>query len=139
MDVLFHPDFDRWLNRLADTVPATHGEVLALIEALRQHGTELADPYSHRVVIATYWIRALRRTPATPVTPEATGPPIIRILYAICHRGSELVAVVLFGGDKTDLQSRWYPPHVRTAEERLIRYCGMKNLRPCPNPREESG
>jgi hypothetical protein len=56
-------------------------------------------------------MHALRRTPPSATTPYADRPPVLRVLYAYCRRPSgELVAVVLIGGDKTDLGNRWYPP-----------------------------
>lgn len=62
----------------------------------------------------------------TKEVPYATGPPVIRVLYGFVTAGSELRAVVLLGGDKTVLRSRWYPPAVAEAERRLVDLSGRK-------------
>jgi hypothetical protein len=52
-------------------------------------------------------MHALRRTPPTSVTPYATEPPVLRVLYAFCAEGgSGEVAVARLGGDKAILGTR---------------------------------
>jgi hypothetical protein len=47
---------------------------------------------------------------------------VLRVLYGFCRAGAHEMAVVLVGGDKTTLGSRWYPPHVAEAQLRLDQY-----------------
>lgn len=124
MEVVWHPLFGRWFHALLEATEEAAGDVMALLTALENHGTALGDPESHPVVTSQCRLRALRRTPPTTVTPHATRPPVIRVLYGFASNGSELEAVVLHGGDKTTLGSRWYPPAVLEAERRLVTYCG---------------
>lgn len=45
---------------------------------------------------------------------------MIRILYGfVAPAREELRAVVLLGGDKTNLGNRWYPTNLAEAERRL--------------------
>ena len=100
---------------------------MALLTALEEHGRGLDDERrdeSHPVVTSRYDLHALRRTPPSEAAPYATGPPVLRILYAVCRStaGTE-VAVVLLGGDKTALGNNWYPVNRTEAESRLDNYC----------------
>lgn len=127
MEVRYHPLFERWLAELADADEEIFGEVMALLTALEQHGRELDDERreeSHPVVTSRYDMHALRRTPPSEATPYAEGPPVLRILYAICRTsdGGE-VAVDMLGGDKTVLGNSWYPVNLHEAEARLDSYC----------------
>ncbi len=127
MDVRYHPLFERWLTELADADEEIFGEVMALLTALEEHGRALDDETqeeSHPVVTSRYDMHALRRTPPSQAAPYATGPPVLRLLYAICSAsdGTE-VAVALLGGDKTTLGNFWYPPNVTEAQHRLDQYC----------------
>lgn len=131
VEVLLYPDVDRWLTKVEQYDLDVFGEVLALIDALQSMGRELSDPESHPAVTSKFDMHALRRTPPSSAAPYADGPPIIRILYAFCRRASgEPVAIVLVGGDKTDLGNRWYPPNIVEAERRLLIYAGQHNLTP---------
>jgi hypothetical protein len=104
VDIVLYPAFVTWLNQVLEVDPEVHIDVLMLIEALRVYGRELSDPESHPVVTSRFDLRALRRTPASPAAPSATGPPVLRILYAFCRtEEGEVIAAVLIGGDKTDL------------------------------------
>lgn len=106
------------------------GEVQALIDALGRHGRDLGDPESHPVVTSTLGLRALRRTPPTNVTPHAERPPVIRILYGFVRPATgEVRAVLLLGGDKTQLGNRWYPANLAEAERRLTVLAGQRNWR----------
>jgi len=127
VEVRYHPLFERWLAELADADEEIFGEVMALLSALEQHGRELDDERreeSHPVVTSRYDMHALRRTPPSEAAPFAVGPPVLRILYAICRTadGGE-VAVTLLGGDKTALGNNWYPVNLNEAEARLDNYC----------------
>jgi len=123
----YHPLFERWLIELADADEGIFGEVMALLTALEEHGRELDDERweeSHPVVTSRYDIHALRRTPPSEAAPFAVGPPVLRILYAICRNAAGVeVAVVLLGGDKTALGNHWYPVNLNEAEARLDNYC----------------
>ena len=125
------PAVDPWLTKVADFNLDVYAEILALVDAIRRFGRELTDPESHPVVTSKFDMHALRRTPPSNTAPFADSPPVIRILYAFCR--NELgthVAVVLLGGDKTDLGNRWYPPNIAEAERRLLIYGGQKQLKP---------
>ena len=124
--VVLDPRFKDWLEELATADHEIFAEVVALINAIDEHG-RLGDPHSHPVVTSRFDLHALRRTPATDLTPYATGPPVIRILYAYAMNKNETVAVVLLGGDKTDMQNNWYPANINTAEHRLEQWCRNNN------------
>jgi hypothetical protein len=127
VEVRYHPLFERWLAELADTDEEVFGEVMALLTALESHGRDLDDESreeSHPVVTSRYDMHTLRRTPPSEAAPYAVGPPVLRILYAICRTfGRAEVAVVLLGGDKTALGNNWYPVNLNEAEARLDSYC----------------
>lgn len=126
MELVYHPLFDRWYELLLKADIEVAGDVMALFTALEEHGLDLGDPESHPVVTSTLGLRALRRTPPTDVTPYATDPPVLRVLYGFAAPPKGRVrAVVLFGGDKTELRSRWYPSATAEAERRLVGWCGQ--------------
>lgn len=131
VEVFLHPLFDGWLRSLSgentdDGVDwwEVRADIAALLMALETHGRDLGDPECHEVVSTRFDMGALRRTPPTSTTPYAEGPPVLRVLFAFVagDEGAE-AAVVLIGGDKTELGNRWYPPHVARAEERLGQWC----------------
>jgi hypothetical protein len=115
------------LAELANGDEEVFGEVMALLTALEEHGRALGDAgreESHPVVSSRFDMHALRRTPPSEVAPFATELPVLRVPYGICRRnqgGEE--AVILLGGDKTQLGSTWYPPNIAEAEQRLEQYC----------------
>ena len=127
MEIRYHPLFERWLAELAEADEEIFGEVMALLTALEDHGRDLDDENreeSHPIVTSRYDMHALRRTPPSEAAPYAVGPPVLRILYAICRMASgDERAVVLLGGDKTALGSHWYPANLNEAEARLDSYC----------------
>ena len=131
VEVFFHPLFDGWLRSLSggdidDGVDwwEVRADIAALLMALESHGRDLGDPECPEVVSTRFDMGALRRTPPTSTTPYAEGPPVLRILFAfVANDEGEEAAVVLVGGDKTELGNRWYPPHVTRAEERLEQWC----------------
>lgn len=125
--VSFEPRFQDWLGRLSEANIEVFGEVMALITSLEEYGRQLGDPYSHPLVSSAYDLHALRRTPPTEVTPYATGKPVLRIIYGYAISPTELVAVLLVGGDKAALGNHWYPPNITTAEERLRQWCRHNN------------
>ena len=131
MEVVFYPNVDSWLATVEALDFDIYAEILALIDAVQTFGRVLGDPESHPVVTSKFDMHALRRTPPSTATPYADGPPVIRVLYAFCRRASgEQVAVVLIGGDKTNLGNRWYPPNIAEAERRLLIYSGQHHLTP---------
>ena len=131
MEVVLYPDVDRWLTRVAQFDLDVYAEIVALIDALQTYGRHLGDPESHPAVTSPFDMHALRRTPPSATTPYADGPPVIRILYAFCRRRSgDQVALVLLGGDKTELGNRWYPPNIAEAQRRLLIHAGQHRLTP---------
>jgi hypothetical protein len=56
--------------------------------------------------------------------PSGACPPAV-----VAQRGGQVagrtgeVAVILLGGDKTELGNRWYPANLNEAEHRLDQYC----------------
>jgi hypothetical protein len=131
VDLFLHPLFDRWLESLVGGEEGggadwwqVRGEIAALLNALETHGRSLGDPECHEVVSARYDIHALRRTPRTDTTPFADAPPVLRILFGFVVDDTGLeAAVVLLGGDKTELGNRWYPPNLQHAQDRLDQWC----------------
>ena len=127
MQIRYHPLFERWLVELAEADEEIFGEVMALLTAVEEHGRDLDDENreeSHPVVTSRYDMHALRRTPPSEATPYAVGPPVLRILYAICRTAAgDERAVVLLGGDKTTLGNHWYPVNLNEAQARLESYC----------------
>ncbi len=127
MEIRYHPLFERWLMELAETDEEIFGEVMALLTALEEHGRDLDDENreeSHPVVTSRYDMHALRRTPPSESAPYAVGPPVLRILHAICRTDSGVEqAIVLLGGDKTTLGNHWYPANLNEAQARLDNYC----------------
>ena len=131
VEVVLYPAVDAWLTKVEVIDLDVYAEILALIDAIQQFGRELSDPESHPVVTAKFDMHALRRTPPSTTAPYADGPPVIRVLYAFCRSAAGTqVAVVLLGGDKTDLGNRWYPPNIAEAERRLLIYAGQHQLTP---------
>lgn len=130
LDVRLHPSFQGWLQSLVETDSGSvdwHevlGEVMTLIAALENFGRDLAGPETHPVVTARYDLHALRRVPATSVTPDAGQPPVLRILYCFLReRNGGEIAIVLLGGDKTKQGSDWYPANVSLAQRRADEWC----------------
>ncbi len=121
-----------WLEDLSKQCEMTDrldifGEVMALISVLEEEGTELGDPESHPVVTSKYWMHALRRTPPSTSTPLATGPPILRLLYCYCEdENGQTIALLVVGGNKTNLGNSWYPPHRDLAEKLTRQWCDQK-------------
>ena len=130
MEVVYHPYFLEWFEELVNVDIEVAGEIQALIDALAVHGRELGDPESHPVVTSRLGLRALRRTPPTRVTPYAEGPPVIRLFYGfVAPDRGDVRAVLLLGGDKTDLGNRWYPTNLAEAERRLTIFAGRQHWR----------
>jgi len=130
VEIIYQKDFVSWWMDTANTDVEVAGDIQALIDALERHGKALGDPESHPVAMSKQGLRALRRTPPTDVTPYAVGPPVIRVLYGFVDKGGgQLAAVLLLGGDKTSLQSDWYPLNVAEAERRLMILAGQKAWR----------
>jgi len=132
VDLSYHPLFIAWLTSLMEVSLEVGGEVQALLDALERHGQALGDPEAHAVVTSKLGLRALRRTPATDVTPYADRPPVLRVLYGFARpQRASIQAVILLGGDKTELGSRWYPPAVAEAESRLITFANRRRWDIC--------
>lgn len=136
MDVVVYPAFSTWLDQLLEADPDVHVDVVMLIEALRIYGRALSDPESHPVVTSRFDLHALRRTPPSVAAPSATGPPVLRVLYAFCRTSEgEIIAAILIGGDKTELGNRWYPSNLAEAERRLTILCGQRRFTPTKRSR----
>ncbi len=130
VEVVYHPYFLEWFEELVDVDVEVAGDIQALIDALAVHGRSLGDPESHPVVTSRLGLRSLRRTPPTSVTPDAEGPPVIRVLLGfVAPVREELRAVLLLGGDKTDLGIRWYPTNLAEAERRLTVFAAQQGWR----------
>jgi len=128
VELEYHSEFLRWFEELVEEDIEVAGEVQALIDALGRYGRDLGDPESHPVVTSGLGLRALRRTPPTNVTPHAQQPPVIRILYGFVRSATgDVRAVLLLGGDKTELGSRWYPANLAEAERRLMVLAGQRS------------
>jgi hypothetical protein len=128
--VAYHPYFLEWFEESVNVDVEVAGEIQALIDAVASHGRDLGDPESHPVVTSRLGLRALRRTPPTSVTFSADGPPVIRVLYGfVAPARGELRAVLLLGGDKTDLGNRWYPTNLAEAERRLTVFAAQQGWR----------
>jgi hypothetical protein len=95
VELAYHPLFTTWLEEVAEETPTIAAEIQALIDSLEAHGFDLGDPESHPVVTSRLGLRVLRRTPPTPATPDAKDPP-----------RSQIRAVLLIGGDKTEAERR---------------------------------
>lgn len=126
--VEFHPEFAEQLENLCADEENLEiaGEILALIDALEQHGHDIEgsewEMPSHPIVRSRLVMFALRRTPPTNYTPYAEKPPVIRIPYVwfFDHTTREHVAVVMLMGDKTEDGNEWYPSKVERIENTLI-------------------
>jgi hypothetical protein len=130
VEIVYQKDFVSWWMDLVNSDVEVAGDIQALIDALERHGKALGDPESHPVASSKQGLRALRRTPPTNVTPYADGPPVLRVLYGIVDKGGgQLAAVLLVGGDKTMLQSDWYPKNVAEADRRLTILAGQNAWR----------
>lgn len=91
VEICYHPLFRQWLVELAEADEEIFGEVMALLTALEQHGRDLHHEdreETHPVVTSRCDMHALRRTPPSEAAPYAMGPPVLRILYAICRTDS---------------------------------------------------
>ena len=135
MEIRYEPGFDLWLNQLAqdEAHHDVYADIAALLSALETYGHDLIEPES-KPIAQSRFLHELRRTPPSDAAPFADQPPVIRILYAFCRTSTgETIAVVLFGGDKTDLGNAWYPPSIMNAETRLTSRCGRDKLTPLRN------
>jgi hypothetical protein len=121
MKVQFFPKFASWLEQLASQDLEIFGEVMALIGALETYGKDLENTdESHPIKSSKVNLHALRRTPPSFTTPYATGNPVLRLIYGYSQgTDGQTEAVLLIGGDKSNLGNLWYPPHVAEAETRL--------------------
>lgn len=130
MEVIYHPLFVEWFERLVGLDVEVAGEVQALIDALGHYGQALGEPESKPLRISRMGLRELRRTPPSSVTPYANGPPVLRVLYGFVDRGGESsAAVLLIGGEKRDSGSEWYQRTIGEAERRLTIMAGQRGWR----------
>jgi hypothetical protein len=127
VEIFYHPLFTTWFKRLiADDIEIA-GEIQALLSALEEYGIDLGGPESLPLVTSTLGLRELRRSPATDVTPYAEGPPILRVIYGFVRTESgKLVALVLLGGEKTELGNAWYPRSIGESERRLVAWAAQE-------------
>ena len=125
MEVTYHPAASNWLELFAgdEELIEVFGELMALIGALEAFGISLEGDETRPIVSSKYEMHELRRTPPSATLPYADKPPVIRILYAFCRRRDQgPVAVILLGGDKSELGEAWYLSNVAVAERRLEEY-----------------
>lgn len=126
MRVRYHPQATNWLKQLAQEDDEVFGEIMALIKALEVSGHQLDDTdVSHPVWSSSQEMHALRRVPATQITPFATDPPVVRVLYTFCLQAGEEFALITLGGRKDEFeeQKRWYQRYVPEAENRARQFC----------------
>lgn len=130
VEILYHPFYTDWFNRLIELDVEVAGEVQALIDELGLQGRSLGGPESSSLLTSSLGLRELRRTPATNVTPYAVGPPVLRIIYGFVDKGhGRLAAAVLLGGDKTAAGNAWYPNSIGEAEHRLTLWASREGWR----------
>jgi hypothetical protein len=135
MELRLDPHFDTWLTTLSsdEDLLDVYADILALLDALETHGQQLIEPESKPIQTSRF-LRELRRTPPSDAAPLADQPPIIRVLYAFCRTATgDTIALVLIGGDKTQLGNAWYPKNIMLAETRLTSRCGVEQLTPLRN------
>ena len=105
-DVEFHPDCERW----ADKLPQDDAEaLLAAIRVVRDHGPNLGRPLVDTV-------KGSRHPNMKELRPGSTGRTEIRVLFAFDRRRA---AILLLGGDKSGDWSRWYPRNIPIADDRF--------------------
>ncbi|MEZ5312066.1 MAG: hypothetical protein R2735_16045 [Microthrixaceae bacterium] len=130
----YHPEFSQQFKNLEATNYDAFADVAALVIALEAHGhlieglDHTADP-SHPVVTSKYDMWALRRTPSTSFTPDATTAPVLRIPYVwmIDKPAKQEYALICFIGDKTQAGNKWYPAAVQAVEGTLLPLWGRAN------------
>ena len=125
MEIVYHPAADRWLGAIGSDAELVEVfcELMALIGALERYGRSLEGEETSPIVSSRYDMHELRRTPPSTTLPYADAPPVIRILYAFCRRQTkDPLAVILLGGDKSQLGDDWYLTNVAIAEGRLEEY-----------------
>lgn len=135
MEIRYDPDFGSWLESFLkdEELFDVYAELVALIDHLAGAGQEILEPESKPIASSRY-LHELRRTPPSTAAPYADKPPVLRVLYAFCRTSSnEVIAVVLLGGDKTELGNAWYPTNLMRAETRLTSLCGTAKLIPIRN------
>ncbi len=135
MELRYDPHFAAWLQLFIDDEELLdiYADLIALLDALATHGRDLLEPES-KPIAASRHLHELRPTPPSTAAPFADQRPVLRILYAFCRTDTgTITAVVLLGGDKTDLGNAWYPANVMRAETRLASMCGRYRLKPLPN------
>jgi hypothetical protein len=135
MEVRIDHRVDTWLTTLSTDVDLhdVYADCIALIDAVATYGQRLIEPES-KPIHSSLYLHELRRTPPSDTAPLADQPPIIRILYAFCRTATgETIALVLVGGDKTELGNNWYPTNIATAHTRLTTQCGIEHLTPLQN------
>jgi hypothetical protein len=107
-EVEFTDEFGKWWDSLDE---GEQDDVAAYVGMLRQYGPALPFPYSSGIQQSIYQnMRELRI--------QHAGRPY-RVLYAFDLRRS---AVLLIGGDKTGLGSRWYDKYVPIADRLYEQY-----------------
>lgn len=129
MMIFQHDSFYMWLTGQIEGDYDIGGELVSLITELETEGESLLIGHDecHPVVTSPY-LFALRRTPPTNVTPYATRPPVLRMLFSLIEHEGNVGAVMLLGGDKTRLGNLWYPPNIGEAHLRLQRWCTTKSI-----------
>lgn len=139
MDLEYHPDFSDWFAKLEAANEEIAGEIAGLMALLEAYGFELGEPEAKPIALSSMGLWELRRCPPTLVTPDADEPPVIRVLYGFVATGEGHRAVLLFGGDKTQLGDAWYPPAIAQAERRLAILKGQKRWRIVKHRAREGG
>jgi hypothetical protein len=122
----YHSEFAQQFDALQTSSVDIYRDVAALVTSLVKHGhlmegSDHTDDLSHPIVTSPFDMWALRRTPPTVATPNATDPPVLRIPYVwMSDAAGADYALVLFIGDKTQLRGDWYPTALKRIDADLL-------------------
>lgn len=115
-------------------------DVMALVNALESKGRLLSNEEVDEchAIRSSEFLYALRRSPPTAITPFATEPPVLRVMFAytVDKSGVER-AIILHVGDKATRGNDWCPGARSTAEARLREFTigAGRSAPPQRNPR----
>jgi hypothetical protein len=111
--VLYHDEFDGWLNEQEEGL---QDALLFSIELLQAEGPMLGRPYVDTVKGSKYPNMKELRV-------QYKGEPW-RVLFAFDPKRR---AIILVGGNKTGRSSNWYKENIRIAEKRFEQHLNTMN------------